>query len=54
LNQLEAYSALAERGYRVQLEEEKEGWTPRDPVRRLSVNIFLDRYRGADSMIPYS
>jgi hypothetical protein len=43
LNQLKAYSALAEKGYHVQLEEEIEGWTPRYPVRHLSVNeISID------------
>jgi hypothetical protein len=41
LNQLKTYSALAEKGYHVQLEKEIEGWTPRHPVRRLSVNEIL-------------
>jgi hypothetical protein len=33
--------ALAEKGYYIELEEEIEGWTPRHPVRHLSVNEIL-------------
>jgi hypothetical protein len=41
MNQPTIFDALAERGYHIQLEEEIEGWTPRYPVRHLSVNEIL-------------
>jgi len=41
LDQPYVSNALAEKGYHVQLEEEIEGWTPRHPVCRLSVNEIL-------------
>jgi hypothetical protein len=41
LNQPTVSSALTEKGYHLQLEEGIEGWTPRHPVRHLSVNEIL-------------
>jgi hypothetical protein len=41
LNESTVSCALTKKGYHIQLEEEIEGWTPRHPVRRLSVNEIL-------------
>ena len=32
-------TALAQRGYHIQVEDEIEGWTPLDPVRHLSIKL---------------